>query len=173
MRTHLRHVAAHLHPETLMQPFLRDRAGGDPHRRLARRGTPAAAIIADAVLVAIHVVGMSRAKRIGNVGVIFAALILVADEQRDRCPGRAALEYAGEDLHRVGFAPLRNMARGAGLAPVELALNVGGGELHAGRATIDDTTDGGTVRFAEGSDAKKFAEGIAGHVFRSVNVAAV
>ena len=62
--------------------------------------------VADAVLLPIGVVGMSRAKQFGDLAVVLAASIDVADEQSDRRPSRLALEDAGENLHRIRLAPL-------------------------------------------------------------------
>ena len=55
------------------------------------------------------------------------------------------------------------MARGAGLAAVEIVLDVGLGERHAGRAAVDHAADGGAVRFAEHGDTEQFAECAARH----------
>ena len=100
---------------------------------------------------------MAGAKRRHDVGVVLAALILVADEQRDRRAGGAALEHAGENLHGIRLAPLRDVARGARLAAVEFGLDVGLADLQAGRAAIDHATDGGAMGFAERGDAKQTA----------------
>ena len=48
------------------QHLARDRAGGDPHRRLARRGAAAAAVVADAVFQ------LSRCSRHGRGGTVSA-----------------------------------------------------------------------------------------------------
>ena len=71
----------------------------------------------------------SRRGRGGSVcamfAVVLAALVGVADQERDRRAGGLAFVDAGEDLDRVGFLPLRDVARGAGAAPVEVGLDVG------------------------------------------------
>ena len=59
------------------------------------------------------------------------------------------LEHSREDLDTVRFAPLRDVARRAGLAAVEIALDVGLGEREVGRTAIDDAADRRSVRFAE------------------------
>ena len=66
----------------------RDRTGRHPHRRLARAGAPAAAIVADAVLGPVGVVGVAGAELVLDVGIILTALVDVVDDQRDRRAGR-------------------------------------------------------------------------------------
>ncbi len=92
---------------------------------------------------------MAGTEGLGDGAVVLAALVLVADQQRDRRAGGLALEHAGEDLHGIGFAPLRDMARSAGLAPVEVMLQVGGAQFHARRAAVHHAAERGAVRFAE------------------------
>ena len=89
----------------------------------------------------VGVVGVARAEHVLDLRVVLAARVDVADEKRDRRAGGAAFEHAGEDLDGVLFAPLRHVARGAGLAPVELGLDVGFGELQSRRAAVDDAAD--------------------------------
>src|SRR5437870_6068399 len=55
------------------------------------------------------------------------------------------------------------MARGAGTASIELGLDVGLAQLHAGRAAVDHAADCGAMRLAEIGDAEEGAEGAAGH----------
>ncbi len=109
----------------LAEPLARDRARGDAHGGLARRLPAAAAVIADAVFVPIGVIGVPGPERVGDARVVLAARVLVADQKRDRRAGRDAFEHAGEDFDRVRLPALRHMARGPGLAPVEVALDVG------------------------------------------------
>lgn len=51
----------------------------------------------------------------------------------------------------------------AGLAPVELRLDVGFADGQARRTAVHHATDGRAMGLAEGSDAKKRAERITGH----------
>ena len=120
-------------------------------------------MIANAVFLPIGVVGVAGTERVGDRRVVLAARVLVADQERDRRAGGAAFENAGQDLDRVGFAALGDVARRAGLAPVEIVLDVGGGERKPGRTAVDHAADRRSVRFAERGDAKKPAEGVAGH----------
>ena len=94
----------------------RDRAGGHAHGRLARRGAPAAAVVADAVLLPIGEVGVAGPELVLDVGVVLAALVDVVDDKRDRAcrsspAGRLVGEHAREDAHAVGLAALRGEAR--------------------------------------------------------------
>ena len=122
-----------------------------------RTGAPAAAIVADAVLVPIGVVGMAGTEGIDDAAVILAALVLVADDEADGCAGGLAFEHAGQDFDSVGFLALRNVARSAGLASVQLYLQIGLAQLQPRRATIHYTADSGSVRFAERSQGEQGA----------------
>ena len=152
------HVAANDDAVFFVQPFLGDGAGADDGRGQPRRRASAAARVAEAVFLRVGVVGVAGAEGLGDVAVVLAALVFVADQQRDRRAGGLAFVHAGEDFHRIGFAALGDVARGAGLAAVEIMLDVGLGERHAGRAAVDHAADGGAVRFAENGDTEQFAE---------------
>src|SRR5262249_52213217 len=97
----------------LFQPFLRDRAGGNAHHRLARGSAAAAAAVANAVLLPVGVVGVAGPELLRDRRVGLRALVLVAHQEADRGPRGAALQHAQEELDRVGVAPLRDVARGA------------------------------------------------------------
>src|SRR5690606_8890504 len=111
----------------------------------------------------VGVVGMAGAEGIGNVAVVLAARIGVADQQPDGRAGGHAFEHAREDLHRVGLAALGDMARSARAAPVEFGLDVGLGQRHSRRAAVNHGADGRAVRFAEIGDTKQGTEGVSGH----------
>ena len=151
---HLAHITANHDAIFLMQPLFGHRARGHGRRGQPRRRTPAAAIIANAVLLQIRIVGMAGPESIGDIAVIFTALIFVADQKRDRGAGGLAFEHAGEYLYRIGFFALRHMARGAGFAPVEIDLQIFGAQAQARRATIHHAADGRAVGFAEVGNAK-------------------
>ena len=159
-----RHVAGERRSAVLAQPLARDRRRADGRCREARRRAAAAARVAQAVLVVVGVVGVAGTERVEQVRVVLAALIGVADQERDRRPGRSALEDAGEDLDLVLLLALGDVARGARPAPVELGLDVGLGELHAGRTAIDDAADRRAVALAERRDAKQRAERASRHL---------
>jgi len=145
------------------QPFPGDHRRGHAHGGLARRGAATTARVADAVFLPIGVVRVARSESLRDVAIVLAALVGVADQQRDRRAGRHAFEHAGQDLDLVGLLPLRDVPRRARLAAVELGLDVRLGEPHARRAAVDHAADRGAVRLAEGRDSEKRAEGIAGH----------
>src|SRR5215216_4473871 len=125
----------------LKQPLASDGTGSNAHRGLARRLPSAAAIVPNAVFLPVGIVGMPGPERIANVAVVFAACVDVTDQQRDRRPGGFAFEYAGQYLHRVGFLSLRDMARSAGPAAIEIMLNVSCTQLQPGRTAVDHAAD--------------------------------
>ncbi|NJD68639.1 MAG: hypothetical protein FIA90_08330, partial [candidate division NC10 bacterium] len=59
--------------------------------------------------------GRWGAELVGDRRIILRALVLVADQEADRGAGGPALVDAREDFHRVALAPLRDVARTAGL----------------------------------------------------------
>ena len=101
---------------------------------------------------------MAGTEGLADVAVILAALVFVADQQRNRRAGGFAFIQAGEDFHCVGFAALGDMTRGAGFAPVEVMLDIRFAKRQAGGAAIHHAADGRTVRFAENGDTKELAE---------------
>ena len=162
MRSDLHQRAADRHGGTENRPG--DGARGDPRGGLARRGAAAAAIVANAVFFPIRVVGMAGAKAIGDVAVIFGALVGVFDQQLDRGAGCHSVEDAAQDADEVFLAPLRRKARLSGFALVEPALDVRLGERQARRNTVDDDADRGAVAFAPGREPEQGSKRIARHV---------
>ena len=67
---------------------------------------------------------MAGAERLDDIAVILAALIGIADQQRDRRAGGLALEHARQDFDLIRFLALRDVARRAGLAAIEFELDV-------------------------------------------------
>ncbi|MCY1528706.1 hypothetical protein D9M68_638200 [compost metagenome] len=94
-RAELAHVAADLDAILLGQPFLGDGARGHGGCGQARRRTAAAARVAHAELAPIGVIGMARPEGIGNVGVVLAARVRVADQQADRRARRHPFIHPG------------------------------------------------------------------------------
>src|SRR5690348_8399582 len=156
-------MTANLDAMALVQPFACDRARGDPYGGLARRLPASAAIIAYSVFLPIRVIGVTGTKGIGDVRVVLAPRILVADQKRNRRSGGAALEHAGQYLDGIGLPALTHMPRRARTAAVEIALNVGFGEGKSRRTTVHDAADRGSMGFAERCDGKQSADGVAGH----------
>ena len=106
---------------------------------------------------------------VANVGIILGALIGVLDHQRDRRAGgdltACALVFkdAGQDFHFIGFAPLGDMARGAGLSQIQPGLDVAFRQRDPRRAAVNDAAERGTVAFAPAGEAEQVTEGIMGH----------
>src|SRR5262249_27190364 len=92
VRADLDHGAAD--SDALTQDFAGDCAGGDAACGFARRRATAPAVIADAVLGPIGVVGVARAEFVLGVVVILRARVDVLDHQRDRRTRRLPLEDA-------------------------------------------------------------------------------
>src|SRR5208282_1818391 len=141
----------------------------DTRRRLARRGAAAAAIVADAVLCVIGVVGVAGTILVLDLPIVLRSLIDVVDEDPDRRSGRHLTarrfvdHHAGEDARLVRLAALGGEARAAGPAPVEIGLDVGRLQRNERRAAVDDTPYSWPVTFAEGGDAEKAPETVMGH----------
>jgi hypothetical protein len=151
--------------------FSRDGAGGNAARRLARTRAPRAAPVAQAVFGEIGVVGVARAELVLDVAVVLGPGIDVVDFQRDGRAGGHLLaaclidKYAGEDAHLVRLLTLRRVARLAGLALVEIGLDVGNLDLNTRRAAIDHAANCRPVAFAPGGDAEQMAETVVRHGF--------
>ena len=153
--------AAHFDAMALPQPLLGDHCRSHAHGGLARRTAAATTRVADAVFLPVAVIGMARAELRGDVGVIPAARVGVADQQRDRGAGGAAFVHAREDLHFIGLASGRGVAALAGGAALQVVDELLRRDLQPRRAPVDDAADGRAVRFAEGGDRQQLAEGIA------------
>ena len=69
------------------EDLARDGAGRDARRGLARRRAPAAAIVADAVLDVVGVVGVAGPVLVRDLGIVLRALVDVLDQERDRRAG--------------------------------------------------------------------------------------
>ena len=154
-------MPADLDPVALAQPLLGDRAGGDADRRLAGGGAAAAAQVAQSVFLPVGIVGVAGPERVGERAVVLAALILVADQKADRRAGRPAFEHTGQNLDAVGLLALRHVAGAAGLAPVEVPLNIAFGELEPGRTAVHDSAVSGSVALAERGHAVEQTESVA------------
>ena len=159
----LGHAGAELGAEFLLEPFLGHGTCGHGGRRQTCRGATAAARVADAVFLEIRIVGMARAKALGNVRVVLATLVGIADQQRNRRTRGLAFVDAGEDFHRIGFVALGHELAGAGAAAVQIVLDVCLAQLHARRATVNHTADGRAVGFTKIGNRENCAKGIAAH----------
>ena len=106
---------------------------------------------------------MTGAEGLGNIPVILAALVLIADQQADRRAGSLAFEDTGKNLDGIRLATLRHMTRRSRLAAIEFGLDIGFAERQTRRTAIDNAANGRAMRFAKGRHSKQGAEGIAGH----------
>ncbi len=97
---------------------------------------------------------MAGPKALGDVAVVLAALVGVADQQGNRRAGGLALVDAGKNFDRIGLAPLRDVPTGAGAATVEVGLDIGLGKRHAGRAAVDHAANGRAVGFTKIGDCE-------------------
>ena len=84
---------------------------------------------------------MTGTEAVDDVAVILAALVFIANQQRDRRAGGFAFIHTGENLDGIGFLALSDVAGSAGLAAIQLGLYVGFGQRHARGAAINHTTD--------------------------------
>ncbi|MNM58935.1 hypothetical protein D3C81_701780 [compost metagenome] len=111
---------------------------------------------------------MGRAEQVLDRRVVLGLLVGVADQQADGATGGATFEHAGEDFDFVGFLALGGVAAGAGLAAVQVTLQILQGYLQPRRAAIDNGDQRRAMAFARGGDSEQLAVGIAGHAGRSV-----
>ena len=63
----------------------------------------------------------------------------------------------------IGLIALRDELGSAGAAAIQVVLDVGLAQIHAGRAAVDDAADGRAVGFTEVGDGKGVSESIAAH----------
>ena len=149
MRPKLAQVATDHDAILLPEPFLGNRCCRHSHGRFTRRRAPAAAMVANAVLLPIGVVRVTGPEGIDQIAVVPAAGVFVSNEQRDGGAGGLAFKDTGEDFDGIGFLPLRDVAGGAWLAPIEIVLDVIDGEGQTGRTAIHDTANRRPVALAE------------------------
>src|SRR5690606_22632024 len=155
--------AVNSHAQSLAQILARDRPCGYSHHGLARRGAPAAAVIAQTIFLLVGVVRVSWTEAVLDLFVVARALILVLDQQADRRPGGASIEDARQDAHLIRLTALTRVARRARAAPLDIRLDIRLRQRHPRRAAIDDATERRPMAFAEGRDGEEFAESVAGH----------
>ena len=151
---HLGHAAAKHHAVLLCQPFFGHRACSHGGRGQAGGRTAAATRVADAELVPVGVVGMAGAKALRNGAVILAALVGIADQQGDGGAGGFTLVHATQDFDRVGLVALGDVAAGAGAAAVQVGLDIGLAQSHAGGAAVDHAANGRAVGFTKVGDCE-------------------
>ena len=72
-------VGGNFRTEFFFQPFFGDGSGGNAGGGFAGGASAAAAVVARAVFVPVGIVGVARAEAGGDVAVVFAALVGIAD----------------------------------------------------------------------------------------------
>ena len=162
---HLFHVADDAAPEGAGNQLFGDDAGGHADGRFAGARAAAAAIIAEAVLGVVRVVGVSGAIDVLDVFVVAAALVLVADEDGEARAGGAPLEQSGKDFRLIRLVALRDDFALAGPAAVEVDHQIVDRQLDAGRHAVDDDDISRPVALPGRRDAKGLSERIARHEF--------
>ncbi len=168
-RAEARQVAADPHADTLGQILACDRACRDAHDGFPRRRAAAAAVIADAVLVLVGVIGVAGPETVLDLRVVARALVDVLDEQPDRRARRDALEDARQDAHLVGLLALRDVAAPARAPALEIGLDRRLVEREPGRATVDDAAERRAVALAEGRHLESLSVAVTGHRSRLVS----
>ena len=106
---------------------------------------------------------MTRTKFVLDVAIVFGPLIDVFDQESDRCAGRLAFKYAGKDFDLIRLISLRRMTTAPGTAAIKVALNICCGQLHTGRATVDNAADCRPVAFAKRRYSENSPKRIARH----------
>src|SRR4029079_9877822 len=125
VRSQLAKVAVNDDAMGLAEPFPGNRRSGNPNGGLPRGRPAAAAVVADAILLPVGVIGMAGPEGVDEVSVVFTPRVFIADQQRDRCASRLAFKDAGQDFDPVGFLSLSYVAGGDGVAAITILVNHG------------------------------------------------
>ncbi len=107
---------------------------------------------------------MAGPEYFGQIAVIARALILIGNVKGYGRACGATLEHAGEQAQRVGLFPLGGGGPLAGLAQIQLCLNVGFAQLQTGRAAVQHAAQTRPVGFSKRGQTQDAPEGIASHV---------
>ena len=78
----------------LLEVFFSNAACSNANSRFTRRGATAASVIAQTVFLLVGIIGMTRTKAVGDIGIILTALILVFDQQAYTGAGGFAFKHA-------------------------------------------------------------------------------
>ena len=138
-----------------------DGTAGDAYGGFPRRSPPAAAIVADAVFGLVGVVGVSGAVLVFDGAVVLATLVGVGNVNADGGAGGCAFKEPGKELDAVIFLARGDVARGAGFAPVEFALDGVKIKRDTRRSAIEDAADGRAVAFAVGGEGEVLSDAVA------------
>jgi hypothetical protein len=127
-------------------------------------------MVSIAILGLVSVIGMGRAKNILDMVVVLRLLILVAYDKTDRRSCGRSFEHTGKHLHLIALLALANDLRLTGPSAVELRLNEVHIEGDTGRASIDNSANGSTMRLAKRSKPEKDPESIARHIGTNLGI---
>ena len=121
----------------------------------------AAVVIVSAIFHMSGVVGMSGAHTVFQNTIVLRMLIAISDLHRERCPGRAVIEIAGEDLKSV-LLPARGRqcaaARSAARHIPAHGIPVDGDPCGK---SVDDAADGSAMGFPKNGDFQFLSKCIA------------
>ena len=150
-----------------MDAFGREYLPGNGARKGQGRGdaagemASAAVVIVSAILHMSGVVGMSGAHTVFQNAIVLRMLIAISNLHRERCPGRAVIEIAGEDLKSV-LLPARGRqcaaARSAARHIPAHGVPVDGDPCGK---SVDDAADGSAMGFSKNGDFQFLSECIA------------
>ena len=93
---------------------------------------------------------MARTVNIHNVAVIPGTLVCVAHLQRNGGAGGSSLKHAGQDFHLIPFLPGCGKLALAGLAAVQIELDIPFLQRQSGRTPVHHHTDSLSVGFPPG-----------------------
>jgi hypothetical protein len=158
-------VREHGHPE-LAQQRLGERAGGDTGGGLAGGGAlEHVAHVGVAVLEDAGEVGVARTRQVHlvDLGVhrpgvhplLPVAVVAVVDPQRNRAAERPPVAHAGDDVGAVLLDFHAPAATVPELTPGQVAVDVVGTQLEAGRQPLDDRREARAVGLARGNEAQR------------------
>ena len=127
-------------------------AAYDPRECDAGRRASASAIVAEAVLLLIGIVGMGRTIECAISSIVLGTSIRIGNNKANGCSRGLALKDATQQTHLVGlFAPRGERAL-TWAATVQLSLNEGLIDRYARRHAVDDATDSLAMAFTKRSE---------------------
>ncbi len=106
---------------------------------------------------------MAWAEGPGDIAVILAAGIGIANQQRNRRSGGFAFKHTRQNFNLIGLLPLSDMTRGARAPTVQIRLNIRLAQQHPRRTAVHHTADRRAVRFAKRGHHKTVANAVTGH----------
>ena len=132
------------------------KGGGHPAGKV-----PAAPGILKAVVLGVGgKVRVAGAQKVGGLGVVAAAGVLVFDHQGNGGAGGVAVYHTGQQLHRVRFHP----GGGKAVAPGTAFIHAGGEKAlvhrHTGGHAVQHCAHGAAVALAEDGQRKVAAKGV-------------